>query len=210
MLDATEEPTVPTRVLNGVAVPSTEPQEERDFYPNHENTVVSAFRRHVQRGDHVVVVGGGWGTTTVVGARMTHFEGAVTTFEPSSRMLEMIQRTATVNRVNDVVTVEHAAIGSVSDASKRIFGRADGERLSLADIPECDVLDLDCEGTELEILRELEFCPRLLTVEAHPHFGCSHDAVEAQLADRGYEIVEKAPIEEESDIVNFVALQNSS
>lgn len=210
MLDATEEPTVRTRVLNGVAVPSTESEEERDVYPNHEKTAVSALRRHVRRGDSVVVVGGGWGTTTVVAARMTHFEGDVTTFEPSSEMLETIRRTVDVNRVADLVTVEHAAIGSVSDSSERIFGSADGDYRSPKAIPECDVLDVDCEGAELAILQSLTFRPRLITVEAHPHLGCSHDEIEVELARLGYDVVTKEPIRSDSDIVNYVAVRDSS
>lgn len=209
MIDATEEPIAHTRILNGVAVPGTDFGGDRDHYPAHERAVVAALRRHVRRGDSVVVVGGGWGTTTVVAARMTHFEGDVTTFEPSSKMLEILQRTVRVNRVADVVTVEHAAVGSVSDSSKRIFGREDGDVVSPATLPECDVLDIDCEGAELEILRALEFTPRLLTVEAHPHLGCPLDEVEAQLTDRGYTIVEQDPIGPDSDIVNYVAVQES-
>ncbi|WP_227379046.1 FkbM family methyltransferase [Haladaptatus halobius] len=207
MLDATEEPIAQTRVLNGVAVPGTDFAEERDLHPDHEKTVVAALRRRVRRGDKVVVVGGGWGTSTVVAARMTHFEGDVTTYEPSSQLLKILRRTVKANRVDELVRVEHAAIGSVSDSSKRIFGQDDGDLYPPEEIPECDVLDVDCEGAELEILRGLEFRPRLLTVEAHPHLGCPHDEIEAQLAQLEYTIVDKAPIRSESDIVQYVAQQ---
>lgn len=85
------------RVGNGVAVPSREPESERDYYPDHEHASVRSRRRYTQPGDSVVVVGGGWGATTVVAARMTTFEGDVTTFEPSSKMVEIIDRTTHVN-----------------------------------------------------------------------------------------------------------------
>ena len=208
MLDATEEPVPETRVLNGVAVPGTEFDEENDYYPTHEDAVVSGLRRHVRRGDSVVVIGGGWGTTTVVAARMTHFEGDVTTFEPSSKMLETIRRTIEVNRVGEVVTLEHASVGPVSASSERIFGNADGDRVAPEAIPECDVLEVDCEGTELEILRGLEFTPRVLAVEAHSHLGGSRDEVEAELHRLGYDIVDVAPLSPDSDIVQYVALQD--
>jgi len=209
MLDATEEPVSRTRVLNGVAVPGTGFDEEEDYYPTHEDAVVSGLRRHVRRGDSVVVIGGGWGTTTVVAARMTHFEGDVTTFEPSSRMLETIRRTIEVNRVEDVVTLEHASVGPVSASSERIFGRADGNRLPPEAIPECDVLEIDCEGAELEILRGLEFTPRLLAVEAHGHLGPAPDDVEGRLHRLGYEIVDVEPMSPDGDIVQYVALRDS-
>jgi hypothetical protein len=140
MLDATEEPVGRTRVLNGVTVPGTEFDEDEDCYPDHEGTVVAALRRHVRRGDSVAVVGGGWGTTTVVAARMTHFEGDVTTYEPSSKMLETIRRTISANRVEELVTLEHVTVGSVSESSERIFGQPDGGPAP-AELPGCDVLD---------------------------------------------------------------------
>lgn len=210
MIDATEEPAERTRVLNGVAVPGTEFDDDRDAYPTHEKAVVSALRRRVRRGDSVVVVGGGWGTTTVVAARMTHFEGDVTAFEPSSKMLETLRRTVAVNRVDEVVTLEHAAVGPVSASSERVFGSPDGDAVAPEAIPECDVLDIDCEGAELEILRDLQFRPRLLAVEAHPHLGGDRDEVAAELRRLGYDVVDEEPIRPESDIVNFVAELPSS
>lgn len=208
MIDATEEPSVRTRVLNGVAVPSVDPEEERDVYPDHERAVVSALRRYVRRGDSVVVVGGGWGTTTVVAARMTHFEGHVTTFEPTSEMLTTLERTIEVNRVAELVDLEHAAIGSVDESTERLFGEADGEVLPPSDVPECDVLDLDCEGAEAEILEGLECRPRLLTVEVHPHLGPSIAGIEGRLDELGYEIVDREPIDRDDQITNFVALRD--
>lgn len=210
MLDARDEPVDRTRILNGVAVPGTGFDEEADAFPEHESTVVAALRRHVRRGDRVVVVGGGWGTTTVVAARMTHFEGHVTTFEPSSTMLETLRRTIRANGVQEVVDLEHAAVGSVSDSSERIFGAAEGRTLEPDAIPECDVLDIDAEGAEFDILPELPVEPRLLTVEAHTHLGGSTAEIEADLDRLGYEIVDREPIAESEDIINYVAVTDSS
>ena len=209
MLDAREEPVDRTRILNGVAVPGTGFDQEADAFPEHESTVVAALRRHVRRGDRVVVIGGGWGTSTVVAARMTHFEGHVTTFEPSSTMLEILRRTIRANGVEAVVDLEHAAVGSVSESSERIFGTADGHPLEPESIPDCDVLDIDAEGAEFEILPRLTVQPRLLTVEAHTHIGGSTSEIECELDRLGYEIVEREPIAGSEDIINYVAVSES-
>lgn len=66
------------RSYTRIETPSHEPEEWRDVYSHHEETVVDAFRHRVSRGDSIVVVGDGSGTTTVVAARMTHYEGAAT------------------------------------------------------------------------------------------------------------------------------------
>lgn len=122
----------------------------------------------------------------------------------------LLQRTVEVNRVGEVVTIEPASVGAVSDSSESIFGPPEDRTVAPSDLPECDVLDLDCEGAELEILRGIDFEPRLLTVEAHPHLGCSCEAVEDQLRSQGYEIVGAEPIHKESDITNYVAIRGSA
>jgi hypothetical protein len=148
--------------MNGVAVPSVEPEEPRDYYPDHEHASINSLRHLTRRGDSVVVGGGGWGASTVVATRMTHFEGGVTTFEPSSEMTRTIDRTIEVNNVSGLVTVEHASIGPVREANERYFGAADGEQLPPTAVPECDVLELDCEGAELDILEALGVRPRVI------------------------------------------------
>jgi hypothetical protein len=209
VLDGTGEPAARTRVLNGVVVPGTDFEDERDRYPDHEATVAAAFRQRVDRGDTVVVVGGGWGVTATVAARMTRSGGQVTVYEPSPRMADVLRRTVAANEVGDVVTVERAAVGPVSESSERIFGAADGEMVAPGDLPDCDVLDLDCEGAELDVLSGLDVRPRLLTVEAHPHLGCPRDAVEDRLASMGYDVVRREPIAPDTDITNYVAVRRA-
>lgn len=209
MVDATEEPDVRTRVLNGVAVPSVDPEAERDYHPEHETVSLRSLRRFVRRGDSVVVIGGGWGTSAVVAARMTHFEGDVTVFEPSSKMLDTIERTVTVNGVSEVVSLEHAAIGPVPESNERYFGPADGTQRPPTAVPECDVLELDCEGAELPILCDLDFTPRVVVVEIHPHLGSPVSAVELELSQRGYELVDRGTTTMSDDIHVLTAVQNA-
>lgn len=188
MADATEEPDVRTRVLNGVAVPSVEPERGRDFQPEHERASIDVLRRAVRRGDEVVVVGGGWGASAVVAARMTHFEGRVTVFEPSSEMVRTIERAIRVNAAAECVEVEHAAIGPVPESNERLFGPADGERLPPDAVPACDVLELDCEGAELAILEALDHRPRVVVAETHPHLDAPASRVRSALEDGGYAV----------------------
>lgn len=195
-----------TVAYNGVAVPTVEPEEERDYWPQMEAATSAALRRRVRRGDDVVVVGGGRGVTTVVAARMTHFEGTVTTFEANSEMLETLERTARVNRVEELVTLEHAVVGSVSEQAEETFGPGDGDRLDPADLPPCDVMEIDCEGTELEVLRGMACRPRVVVVETHEPLGVPAEDVAALLEEMGYEIanVESAGMHGELDVLTAV------
>lgn len=59
-------------------------------------------------------------------------------------------------------------------------------RVDPADLPACDVLELDYEGPELEILQNLEFVPRVAIVELHPWlFDGDVEAVEELLSGMG-------------------------
>jgi hypothetical protein len=124
---------------------------------------------------------------------MTRFEGSVTVYESNSTMLETLRRTIEVDRVADLVTTVHAAIGSVSEQAEELFGPGDGERLDPSAVPECDVLEMDCEGAEVEILQGMECRPRTIVVETHAPLGVPPEDVEATLDGRGYDVRERAP-----------------
>ncbi|WP_158058657.1 class I SAM-dependent methyltransferase [Halorussus halophilus] len=177
-----------TQVFNGVAVPTVEPEEGIDYFPEYEDGTSSALRRRVRPGDDVVVVGGGRGITTVSAARATGPEGSVTTYEANAEMLQTLQRTILANRVTDRVTLEHAAVGPVQEGSKETFGPPDGDRRDPSAIPDCDVLELDCEGSEVEVLQNLEARPRVVVVETHEPIGVPSADSEAALEAMGYRI----------------------
>lgn len=196
-----------TVVYNGVGIPTATPEEEQDYWPEFEDGTSTALRRRVRRGDSVVVVGGGRGITTVVAARMTHFEGAVITYEANSEMLETLQRTVEVNRVADLVTLEHAAVGPVTDRAEEMFGPSDGDRLDPADLPACDVLELDCEGSELEVLRGMECRPRAIVVETHEPLGVPSEDVCEVLDKMDYRIVNRAAAGMNDELEVLTAIQ---
>lgn len=64
--------------------------------------------------------------------------------------------------------------------------------ISPSNLPQVDVLEIDCEGAEMEILQGLCYRPRVLTVEAHPVFGVSVSDVESWLTTEGYRIVQQS------------------
>ena len=53
-------------------------------------------------------------------------------------------------------------------------------------LPPCNVLELDCQGAEVEILRELVIQPRVILVETHELYGAPTDLVASLLKRRGY------------------------
>jgi len=141
--------------------------------PEHlpfEGALASTHRRVTRPEDAVVIVGGGYGITTVAAARAG---ASVTVYEPAPDRLAAIRRTLELNDVDpDAVTLRRAVVGELNphEAAKKGL-EEDGVRVvDPVDLSPCDVLELDCEGAELPILRALDpaSLPRVIAVEIHP------------------------------------------
>jgi len=177
---------LPTRlgVKNGVAVRADRLLDATWVDQSVEAPAVAAITEHVRSDDNVVVIGGGWGVTPVHAAR----QGAeVTVFEAAKTHVDIVKDTAQLNQVGEMVTVEHAIIGDAVD----VWGDDVGESKAPADLPPCEVLEIDAEGAELSILSELTVRPRVVVVEFHPHLGVSEADTRAQLSDLGYTVVSR-------------------
>jgi hypothetical protein len=126
----------------------------------------------VEPGDRLGVVGGGWGVTAVHGARA----GANTTiFEASAEQVEDIKWTVKEARIHPeaCINVEQAIVGT--DQSD-IWGDASGAKfLAPGELPEFDVIELDCEGAEIQIVDGLTSRPKTIIAEVHPHRGAPVD-----------------------------------
>lgn len=161
--------------------------------PDYEESLIRGIRDHVEDGDDVVIVGGGEGVSTVVAARKSGDSGSVTTFEGSSNAVKKIKNTVQLNNVDTQVSIRHAIVArAVSLRGKK--GCAD--IISPNQLPECDVMILDCEGAEIDILEELESWPGTLIVETHGIYGATKPKVNELLNNVGYNIIAEEIAEE--------------
>lgn len=201
-----------TTTLNGVNVRSARLfdsvlpwQLGRQDAENYESAIVNNLRTFVQTGDKIVIVGGGWGVSTVVAAEETGESGSVRTFEASPTYATYIEETTKLNDVHDRVKITNAVVSRV------ISTRGDESSDTVIPpekLPETDVLELDCEGAELEILRNMSIRPRAIIVETHGKFGSPSSKVIESLEDLSYGVVSKEPAEkgakEEKCITNDI------
>ncbi|WP_226022582.1 hypothetical protein [Halomicrobium salinisoli] len=189
-------------VFNGVAVRRIPLLDLTDEFPAYEATLIDAVRSAVESGDDVVVVGGGWGVSSVVAARRAGPDGAVTAFEPARHRYRYVRETAALNGVDDRVAVRHALVGP----GVKVDGDGSGAaRLPPGDLPDCDVLVLDCEGAEADVLRHVDVEPRTIVVETHACFGTPEDATRDALDEQGYDVVERAADEPDRGIFVLTA-----
>jgi len=153
--------------------------------PSYESGLVDSLIQNVDSSDHVVIVGGGWGVTAVRSAQVVGSDGKVSVFEGSESQIAKVNSTIELNGVSDRVDINHAVVGP----NIGVYGNTgDAEIVSPSDLPKCDVLELDCEGSELEILQNLELRPRVIIVESHGRYNSSTKDVIDTLNDLNYHI----------------------
>lgn len=161
--------------------------------PGYEDALVRGIRQYVENGDTVVIVGGGWGISTVAAAKQAGERGRIITYEGGAETVEKVVDTVQLNGVDDRVSVRHAIVG------RTVSIRGDGtsaKAVSPTELPDCDVLVLDCEGAEIGLLGGMEIRPRAIIVETHGKYGATKADVHDKLASAGYETVESMIAEE--------------
>ena len=85
---------------------------------------------------------------------------------------------------DDRVTVRHAIVGD----ARSVWGEASADIVAAEALPPCDVLELDCEGAELDLIRRMTIRPRVVLVETHGIFGAPTADVGAALREAGYTV----------------------
>lgn len=166
--------------------------------PEYERESVDALKAHCREDDSILVLGGGWGVTAVWAARL----GAeVTVFEAAAERVGTVREAIALNGVEDDVTVHHAIVGE----SRRVLGDDSAAAVvDPADLPECDVIEMDVEGAELAVLERLAIRPRVVIVETHANRGSPASAVEERLTGMGYEVVGTARQDEDHAVLTAV------
>jgi hypothetical protein len=177
------------RKLGDLFVPEfLAPADIRDI-PDYERTLIGGIRAHVRSGDKVVIVGGGEGVTATIAAQMAGEDGGVVCFEGAGEGVAKVEATARRNGVASRLTVRHAVVGKPIN----IHGAEESQSSIIvdpADLPKCDLLELDCEGAEITILQNMNISPRVILVETHGLFGAPSTKVRRLLEGRGYEVVD--------------------
>lgn len=184
---------------NGVAVRGpVRLLDRQDVFPEYEAALIAGLRERVNSSDDIVIVGGGRGVSTVAAAHLSGNDGSVLTYEAILENVNKVINTVNLNEVNERVEVVHSIVGKYSDSSEDHYGTPeDATLIQPTDLPDCDVLELDCEGAELNILRQMNINPTDIIVETHEFAGISTQEVSKTLEEMDYKILNKR-VESES------------
>lgn len=188
-------PYLPNKISVHNSVPVKDYSKLFDFsdeFPEYEDALISAIREQINQRDSIVLVGGGWGVSTVAAVEATGRTGSVETYEGSAKQYEVIQNTIRLNKVEKFVDVNHSIVGSYLEHSSESYGDSGkADVVNPSALSECDVLVLDCEGAEIEILRNLSHLPRIIIVETHGFLQSPEEEIREILTNKGYEVINR-------------------
>jgi hypothetical protein len=156
---------------------------------DYEQTLIGALQSQVIIGDRVTIVGGGEGVTAVVAAKAVGEKGSVVCFEGNSWNVRKIKATVARNKMSRRLSVKHAVVGEAI----AVYGVPDQLSTQVvppSELPQCDILELDCEGAEIAILRNMTIRPRVIAVETHGVYGAPTRMVTDLLEKLNYAVEE--------------------
>ena len=173
------------------------PPDLRDN-PDYERGLMNGLRKVVRPGDRVVVIGGGEGITTSLAAILAGPSGSVVCFEGDKAGIDAVMRTAEANGVANRVSCTFAVVGE----NLGVFGTDIAERiLHPSELPLCDVLEMDCEGSEVGILQDMVIRPRDIVVETHGFADAPSARTAEILRQCGYEVEDLGLAEPKPDCI---------
>lgn len=153
--------------------------------PDYETALVQGLNRYVKDGDKVVIVGGGKGVTTCIASLRAGINGTIVCYEASRESYKRIKKTLSYNSIPGNIELINKCVGEPVS----VWGQFNEEDIiAPVELPECDLLELDCEGAEKKILREMAISPNIILVETHGIYKSCTNEIEELLKELDYKI----------------------
>lgn len=170
LYDRTIRPYLPRKVIvhNGIPARTGRLLDANDHRRDWEKMLMAAIRSQSFGGSKVIEIAGGLGICTAEIAKRAGSNGEVISYEVDEDRVEIMSETLELNRVRNAVDIRHDYVESIDE--------------------DCDVLILDCEGSEIEILESGYGDPQTIIVETHPVFDVPTEEVQKILKQDGYHI----------------------
>lgn len=156
--------------------------------PDYESAEIDAIRTHCTEGDRVIIIGAGRGITPTIAAKIAGEKAKVSAFEASVSRIARARKTIEYNGASDKVDLHHKIVAKAEDVAGQIDNAS---TISPEELPDCDYLEVDCEGAEEQILEQMSISPRIISVETHETKGVSHTKIVDLIEDRGYSIIKE-------------------
>lgn len=170
---------------NEVKVPEQAALTDRQYELDYKPVAISAIHDNIKSGDNVLEIGAGRGVFSVEAARTG---GEVTAFEASASQCTLARLTAKANGFQDAIDIQHVCVGDPEGCN--VYGEVGNAQIILVqNLPECDVMLMDCEGAEYMIIGWMGNQPNRIIVETHPNMGGQTGEILDLLNKQGYDPV---------------------
>jgi len=122
-----------------------------------------------EKEDIILAIGVGSGISLIHNCKKDRVTEAFIGIDGSRESIELAKANA---RLNHVDSSKFILIEGVVGNPDHVYGESKQQTTRVTNINELkfDILELDCEGSEIEILRDLTARPRHIIVEMHPMF----------------------------------------
>lgn len=156
--------------------------------PNFKKPNIEQIYNNYTKGDKIVIIGGGNGVSAVHSANIVGPEGAVIIYEGDKERVRDLEKTLEHNGVLDICKINHSIVGQ----AHLVESPGSANVVQPSDLPLCNALEMDCEGAELEILKDIQQLPDKMIIELHhkktysPY--SSPDTIKSILEEKGYSV----------------------
>lgn len=164
------------------------PWETPSNIPSYKKPNIEQIQNNCKINDEIVIVGGGHGVSAVHSANIVGPNGKVIIYEGDKKRVRDLRRTLKHNNVINACEIKHAIVGQ----AHLVESPGSANVVQPSDLPQCDVLEMDCEGAELDILKGIKQTPNKMIIELHhkktftPY--SSPELIKSMLEEKGYSV----------------------
>lgn len=174
--------------MNGVPARYPYLFDSAEIFPEYEEVLIDRIQSEVHEGDQVVIIGGGFGVSSIHAAQRVGVKGSVTTYEASNERYSLLTENIEINGLSERIDTKHALVGSdVAVAGSH----SDAISLDPGSLPPCEIIVMDCEGSELEIIPQLNSNNKTIILETHGCYGAKTEKCRKVLNANGFKVVDE-------------------
>ena len=155
----------------------------------YDEKAILDFHREIYNANHrILAVGVGAGLSLIYNCKFKR-KNPFLAIEASRDQITITKMNAELNNIN---RNSYKIIEGYAGSSKGVYGHFDqhiNNQVNVNDF-EVDVLELDCEGAEIEILENLKIQPEYIIVEMHPTIiKINYNSLMDMMALKNYQLV---------------------
>lgn len=159
-----------------------------DVSDEYEKELIEMIEHRTEKDDMVVQVGAGFGVSTITASKAAGPNGEIIAYEASEDRYACAREAFELNSTPVQIDLRKGVVGE----NIAVKGTEVTHSILPSELPNGDLLILDCEGAEESILRGMVEYPNRMIIETHGCFGSHTEEIKSILNENGYAIEDSA------------------